>query len=295
MTITILDGGMGQELLARTGATPTPLWATQVMMDYPQAVRDIHDDFFAAGAEIATTNTYAIQHDRLMPLGQDHLFADLHRIACEAAVAARDAHGSGQVAGAAGPLGASYRPDLAPPAEEAAAFYAEIAELQAPYVDFFLLETMSSVDQARGALMGTQDRGKPVWLAVSTQDTDGTLLRSGEPLEALLPLLAERRPDAVLINCTTPEAVDQGLPILAGAGLTFGAYANGFTRIAEAFKVRGQVVDSLTAREDLSPERYADFAEGWARMGATILGGCCEVGPAHIRALADRLRVPADA
>ncbi|MDA8587001.1 homocysteine S-methyltransferase family protein, partial [Rhodobacteraceae bacterium] len=63
MSITILDGGMGQELLARTGAAPTGLWSTQVMMDHPDAVRAIHDDYFAAGADIATTNTYAILRD----------------------------------------------------------------------------------------------------------------------------------------------------------------------------------------------------------------------------------------
>ncbi|MGB8815569.1 MAG: homocysteine S-methyltransferase family protein, partial [Paracoccaceae bacterium] len=57
--ITLLDGGMGQELLARTGDAPTPLWATQVMLDHPNVVRDIHADYFAAGATVATTNTYA--------------------------------------------------------------------------------------------------------------------------------------------------------------------------------------------------------------------------------------------
>ena len=65
--ITLLDGGMGQELVARSGDDPTPLWATRVMLDHPGLVRDIHADYFAAGATIATTNTYAIHHDRLEP------------------------------------------------------------------------------------------------------------------------------------------------------------------------------------------------------------------------------------
>ena len=76
--ITLLDGGMGQELVARSGDEPTPLWATRVMLDHPHLVRAIHDDYFAAGATVATTNTYAIHHDRLQPFGLDHLFADLH-------------------------------------------------------------------------------------------------------------------------------------------------------------------------------------------------------------------------
>ena len=71
--ITLLDGGMGQELLARTGDTPTPLWATRVMIDHPDVVCAIHGDYFAAGATIATTNSYAIHHDRLERFDLDHL------------------------------------------------------------------------------------------------------------------------------------------------------------------------------------------------------------------------------
>ena len=69
--ITLLDGGMGQELVARSGDDPTPLWATRVMIDHPGMVRDIHSDYFNAGASVATTNTYAIHHDRLDRFGLD--------------------------------------------------------------------------------------------------------------------------------------------------------------------------------------------------------------------------------
>ena len=81
MTITLLDGGMGQELIHRAGDRPTPLWSTQVMMAHPGLVEQVHNDYFAAGAQIATTNTYAIHRDRLIPEGLDHLFADLHAAA----------------------------------------------------------------------------------------------------------------------------------------------------------------------------------------------------------------------
>ena len=126
----------------------------QAMMDMPDMVRQVHDEYFAAGAEIATTNTYAILLDRLEPKGLGEYFQPMNRSACEMAVAARDAHGSGEVAGSLGPQGFSYQPDKSPPAEQAAEVYADIARLHADYVDFHLLETMSSVDQARGGLMG---------------------------------------------------------------------------------------------------------------------------------------------
>ena len=286
--VTILDGGMGQELIARAGAAPTPLWATSVMLVRPDLVRAVHDDYFAAGAEIATANSYAVLRDRLAPHGLEDRFRELHEAACRMAVEARDAHGSGRVAGSLGPIGASYRPELAPKAEHAAEIYAEIAMIQAPYVDLFICETMASVEQARGAVMGAAAAGKPVWLSISVADEDGSRLRSGEKVEAILPVVAELAPAALLVNCSIPEAVSAALPRLAGAGVPLGAYANGFTRITEAFLAPNPTVDALEARRDLDPDAYLAFAEGWVAAGADIVGGCCEVGPAHIRRLAER-------
>ncbi len=286
--VTLLDGGMGQELLARTKAKPTPIWSAQVMIDHPEAVRGIHDDYFAAGADIATTNTYSVQHDRLVLNDADNRFAELHQLACKIACDARDANGHGQVAGSLGPIGWSYRPDLAPTAENAAELYAEIVRIQAGMVDLFIGETMSSVEQARGVLMGAGVAGKPVWLGLSVSDEDGTKLRSGENLADILPLLAEFKPAAVLINCSIPEAVSQAIPVLANNGIPVGAYANGFTHISPEFG-RAATVDVLTARTDLDPDKYADFAMSWTQSGASIVGGCCEVGPAHIAEIRKRL------
>ena len=289
--ITLLDGGMGQELLARTGDTPTPLWATQVMIDHPDLVRDIHIDYFAAGATVATTNTYAVHHDRLIRDGKDHLFLTLLRKAAAQAVAARNARGrGGRIAGSLGPLVASYRPDLCPPVREAAAKYTEIVRVLAPHVDLFLCETMSSVQQVAGALEGAAPSGLPVWISVTVDDCDGSCLRSGEPISALGPLFARRRPAAVLANCSMPEAMAAALTEIAKFHVPYGAYANGFTHISDAFLQDSPTVDDLTARHDLTPERYAAFAMTWVAQGATIVGGCCEVGPAHIAELAKSLR-----
>lgn len=290
MSITLLDGGMGQELVARSTDEPTTLWATQILLDKPELVRGVHDDYFASGADIATTNTYAIHRDRLVRHDIESQFEALHKAACEIAVASRDAHGSGQVAGALGPTGWSYRPDIAPPSDIAAELYAEIARLQAPYVDLFICETMSSVDQARGALLGAQTQNKPVWLAVSVSDDDGTKLRSGEALSDILPLIAELKPAALLLNCSVPEAFDQAMPTLAGCSIPMGGYANGFTKILPEFTKRSATVAALEKREDLDPQKYADFVDKWVAQGASIVGGCCEVGPEHIREMAKRLK-----
>ena len=285
----ILDGGMGQELVARAGKA-TSLWSVQALLDAPEVVRQVHDEYFAAGADIATTNSYSVLPDRLEPHGMLDRLEELARLACQLASDAREAHGSGMVAGGLGPQGFSYQPDKAPPAEQAAEAYAKLAQIHAQYVDVHLLETMSSVDQARGGLMGAGVTGKPVWVALSVRDDDGTRLRSGELVSDVMPLLEEFDPAAVFINCSKPEAVDTAVPILAKSGRVVGAYANGFTGIAADFNKVGATVDMLSARRDLGPNAYADFADGWAANGATIIGGCCEVGPAHIAELSRRLK-----
>ncbi|MFN4157680.1 MAG: homocysteine S-methyltransferase family protein [Gemmobacter sp.] len=288
--VVLLDGGMGQELVARSGDAPTPLWATRVMLDHPGLVRAIHADYFDAGATVATLNTYAIHHDRLEGFGLDHLFEGLHRAALAEAEAARAAHGSGRLAASLGPLVASYRPELCPAPEVAEGKYAEIARLLGPHVDLVICETMASVAQAEGALRGAAAAGRPVWLSVTVDDADGTRLRSGEPVADLAPVIAAHGPAAVLANCSVPEAMAAALAELARFGLPFGAYANGFTHIAPAFLADRPTVDALEARHDLTPEVYAEMALGWVAQGATIVGGCCEVGPRHIAALAGALR-----
>ena len=289
MNITLLDGGMGQELQARSTNKPTGLWSTQILMDEPNLIRDVHRDYFAAGAEIATASSYAIHLSRLTEHGIGDRFEELHTLACQLAVEARDAHGSGRVAGSLGPAGWSYRPDLAPSVEMAADYFGRIARLHEPYVDLLILETMSSIDEARGALMGASVIDKPIWLAVSVDDDDGTKLRSAENVADILPLAREFNVAALLVNCSIPEAVSQAIEVLSGHGIPTGGYANGFTKIPTEFKQLNSSVDILESRTDLGPEKYAAFVDQWIENGATIVGGCCEVGPDHIRLLRQQL------
>lgn len=288
--ITLLDGGMGQELVARSGDEPTPLWATRVMIDHPGLVRAIHDDYFAAGATVATTNTYSIHHDRLERFDLDYLFHALHLRALAEVHESRGAHGSGRIAGSLGPLVATYRPEVTQPVDVAAPKYAEIARILGPHVDLFLCETLASVEMCEGAVKGAAVAGKPVWLSVTVDDHDGSCLRSGERIEDLQRAIDAYPVAAVLANCSVPEAMAAALAGLSKLGLPFGAYANGFTHISGNFLKDAPTVKELTHRHDLTPEKYADFAMSWIEAGATIVGGCCEVGPAHIRHLAERIR-----
>lgn len=287
--ITILDGGMGQEIVRRYGELNKAMWGIGVMAESPEIVRAVHDDYFAAGAEIATTNTYNIHRDRFVRDGVEDQFDKLNKLGCRLAAEARDAHGAGLVAGGIGPLGGSYRPDHGNDLDHAASAFEEIAVGQADYVDFYVIETIASLDAARGAMAGASVPGKPVWLSFTVDDDDGSIIRSGEMVADALKLAEELGAEAMLINCSRPEAVSDAVSRLSGATIPVGAYANGFTRITEAFKSGAPQITDLTQRKDLDPSAYADFGDAWAASGATIIGGCCEVGPAHIAELTRRL------
>ena len=137
--------------------------------------------------------------------------------------------------------------------------------------------------------MGATSTNKPVWLAVSVQDDDGSRLRSGEALTDVLSLTRDYAVSALLVNCSTPEAVSTALSHLKDCSVPVGAYANGFAQINAAFKDWGATVEELEKRQGLTPAVYADFVDDWLELGARVVGGCCEVGPAHIRELAARL------
>jgi S-methylmethionine-dependent homocysteine/selenocysteine methylase len=279
--VILTDGGMGQELLRRSGATPTPLWSAKVLMDEPALVRDLHADFIRAGARVITLNTYAATPERLEREGVGDMFVPLQKAGIELAQQARDAVGTEvTIAGCLPPLFGSYSPKLTIPFENTVAIYRRIVAEQADRVDLFLCETMASAEEGLAAATAACESGKPVWVSWTLADGETSLLRSGEPLDHAAAAIAHLPVAARLVNCSRPETVTAALRDLRALGGTFGAYANGFTAV-EALK-HGGTVEVLDAREDLDPFTYADFALGWAEVGANIVGGCCEVGPDHI-------------
>jgi S-methylmethionine-dependent homocysteine/selenocysteine methylase len=146
---------------------------------------------------------------------------------------------------------------------------------------------MASAEEARAAALAAAESGKPIWVSWTLADDGPPRLRSGETLAAAAEALEDIALSARLVNCSRPEAVEAALPELLALGGRVGAYANAFTAVG-ALK-HGGTVDVLGTRDDLGPQRYAEFAAGWAAAGAAIVGGCCEVGPEHIAALRDRL------
>lgn len=289
-SVALLDGGMGQELIARSSAPAHPLWSAKVMMDEPHIVREIHEDYLRAGATVLTLNSYSATPERLERAGLASEFKTLQKRAIELASSAiEQTRCDAAIAGCLPPLVASYRPDVAPPYPEMLDLYRRTVAEQAESVDLFLCETLASIAEVRAATTVAVESGKPVWVAMTLSDgTKVPELRSGEPFADGIKAALECGAAAVLANCSWPESITAGFDELSGSEITWGAYANGFTSINPMQP--GGTVDELTARDDLNPESYCDWAMTAIEHGALIIGGCCEVGPAHIAAIASRLR-----
>ena len=286
--VVVLDGGMGQELRKRSSRPASPLWSAQVMLDEPELVVSAHRDYIEAGAQVIIVNTYSATPQRLARDADPEMFEPLHAAALEAAKKARDESGKDvRIAGCLPPLMASYRHEIVPDEETCLQGYRQMVATQADEVDLFLCETMSVTREARAATKAAVEKNLPVWVAFTVDDGDGTRLRSGESLAEAAEQVVAAGAEGLLVNCSVPEAVTTAMEVLAKTGVPYGGYANAFTSV-DALEPGG-TVDVLEARKDLDPAAYAEHALGWVRQGATIVGGCCEVGPAHIKALAEKL------
>lgn len=284
--ITLLDGGLGQELIKRSSAPPHPLWSTKVMLDEPQLVSDIHRDFCDAGARVICLNTYAISRHRLKTFAPQYSVEELLAAAAETArygISQSTAAKSVSTVASLPPLNASYDHTVAPDFDSAYEQYSELVALQKDSVDGFLLETMSNIAEATAGAKAIRDAGVIGAVAFTLSDNDSQNLRSGELLEDAIAAVKPYSPDAIMLNCSTPEVVTEGLKTALSSGVRCGAYANGFTSV-EAL-VPGSTVDRLSTRKDLGPEDYLRFVKTWLEMGVEIIGGCCEIGPDHIKAI----------
>jgi S-methylmethionine-dependent homocysteine/selenocysteine methylase len=290
--IKILDGGMGREL-ARMGAPfRQPEWSALALMEAPQFVRAAHDAFIAAGSQVITTNSYAVVP---FHVGEDvfaeegaALIALSGKLAREAADAAP---AKVLVAGSLPPVLGSYRPDLFEPVAAKKLLQVLVDNLTAN-VDVWLAETQSSVAEVEAVRDVLGDDPRPLWLSFTLQDNldpqGNALLRSGESVAEAVNAALRISAGAVLFNCSRPEvmatAVKTARAALTaqGSALDIGVYANAFE---PSDNTRGANEGLSKMRQDTDPAGYLDFAKDWVAQGATMVGGCCGIGPEHIAAL----------
>lgn len=293
--VSILDGGMGRELEKRDAPFRQPEWSALAMIEAPEIVRDVHRAYIQSGAQVITTNSYA-----LVPfhIGEVRFHQQAQQLAYSAGEVARQAvelEGAAiRVAGSIPPLFGSYRADLYQESrvEELAT---PLIQGLAPHIDLWLIETQSLIAEsvAVKALLDKLDtQHKPLWVSFTLEDSEPTevpCLRSGELVADAIKAMIELNVSAILFNCCQPEVIEQALAIakdiLQQANMEqiqLGAYANAFPpQPKDATANDG--LDEL--RADLTPPAYLVWAEKWQQQGASVIGGCCGIGPEHIAKL----------
>ncbi|GAB5377611.1 MAG: homocysteine S-methyltransferase family protein [Acuticoccus sp.] len=286
MTVRVLDGPLDGFLLGPPGVGEAAA-PTVAALRARDTVTGLHREFLDAGAEVIRTLTGALGRWRCNMAGLADDFAGANRAACEAAVAARDmAAPAALVAGTLGPVRERYEPDLLPPPALIEQEAIEQVLLLAPHVDLFVCETMSLGAEAAAMARAAASTGKPVWVAFTFHETGPLATRGGETPAQALGALGDAPVAAVLANCTAAEtvgAVIDALVPLAGEGIAVGGYAHGFDKVPA--EIEGEPDVAIAGRLGLMPTGYARFAREWIARGATIIGGCCGVGPAHVAAL----------
>lgn len=291
--ITILDGSMGQQLKLMGAPFRLPEWSALALMDGPDDVRAAHEAYVTAGAEVITTNAYA-----LVPyhIGEERFSSDAARLADLAGRLVRQAADTAgdnkvRVAGCLPPLFGSYRPDMFC-ADRAPELLSVLIEGQSPHVDLWLAETMGSIAEVEAVAAALREDARPLWLAFTVTDdhpdpADPTL-RSGEPVDEAVRVAVRLGAAAILFNCSQPEVMGAAVTVACatlrglGADLPVGVYANTFPPMNEDAESNSDV---SVLRLELDPLTYLEFARDWVARGATIVGGCCGIGPDHIAVL----------
>ena len=287
----ILDGGMGQELLARGMEPNGTLWSANALLQekYHQLLLDTHVDFIKAGAEVIVTNTFTTRKIRLKDNNVEDKFEYLNIKAGEIAQKAKKLYPNVLVAGGLPPQYLTYEADTRSKKEIKNDFYSQ-ARLLNPYIDFFYFDVLSSVREFEIAIDCIKEFNKPY--LIGAHISEGTKLPSGENISKITTKIKHKNLIGIMLSCISPENFELNLDEIKDLGIPFGFKLNGFVKTNPKPNYTGAYKKSKTGnpneflgqRKDLTPEKMAEFAKKFKDAGATILGGCCETRPSHIKA-----------
>ena len=286
----ILDGGMGQELLSRGMEINSTLWSANAILNkkYHQLVIDIHSDFIKAGAEVIVTNTFTCRKKRLRQNNIEDKFEELNRKAGELAAEVKKKYPNILVAAGLPPQNLTYEVDDRDEAEIIKDFNDQ-AKILDKYIDFFYFDVLSSIKEIKSAILAIEEFKKPY--LIGAHISEGTALPSGEKISDIKDIIDDKLL-GVILACVSPENFELNIDELKNLKLPFGFKLNGFktTKIQESYtsaflKQKSNPNQFLGKRKDLTPEIIAEIAKKFKNAGATIIGGCCEIGPSHIFAI----------
>lgn len=303
----ILDGGMSRELIRLNAPFRQPEWSALALIEAPHLVLEVHHGFATAGADVLTTNSYALVPFHIGAERFEQHGLELARLAGSLARSAADQEWGRTkrrvlVAGSLPPVFGSYRPDLFD-AERVDKYLKVLVRGLSPYVDIWLGETLSSIAEAKAVETAVSGTGKPFWIAFTIDDnedltksketTPAAILRSGETVKEAARWLCSSSAASLLFNCSRPEFMDLALSDAKSVtsqqsrSIPLGVYANAFKPKPSPHAANEVIVPT---RDDLSVKSYSGLAQGWVTNGATIIGGCCGIGFEHIAQLAQDVR-----
>tara|TARA_B100000767_G_scaffold130218_1_gene123672 strand:+ start:506 stop:1411 length:906 start_codon:yes stop_codon:yes gene_type:complete len=287
----VLDGGMGQELLARGMKPNGTLWSASALLDenYHQLLLDTHKDFVKAGAEVIVTATFTTRRKRLKDNNIEDKFEYLNKKAGEIAVEAKKYFPNVLIAGGLPPQNLTYEADQRTENEITKNFN-EQAELLNPYVDFFYFDVWSSIKEFKCGVDAIKEFKKPYLVGIHI--SEGTNLPSGDKISDIKNVINDQLL-GVMLSCVSPENYEANLNEIKSLGVPFGFKLNGFvtTKTHPIYTEKylksktGNPIEVLGKREDLTPDNMAKIVKKFKDAGATILGGCCETRPSHIKAI----------
>ena len=285
----ILDGGMGQELLARGMEPNGTLWSANALIQekYHPLLLDTHLDFIKSGAEVIVTNTFTLRRKRLRDNNIEDRFEYLNKKAGEIAMKAKKLNPQVLIAGGLPPQNVTYEADTRDNNIIKNDFYDQ-AKILNPFVDFFYFDVLSSVKEFSLGIEAIKDFNKPY--LIGAHISEGTKLPSNENISDIINKIEHKNLLGLMLSCVSPENFEKNLDEIKNLGVPFGFKLNAFITttpkdgyLANYLKSNGNPNEFLGQRKDLTPEKISEFAKKFKDAGATILGGCCETRPVHIK------------
>ena len=286
-TTRILDGGMGQELLNRGVVPYGSIWGASALFHkkYHKLLVKTHLDFIKAGAEIIVTNTFGSRKRRLIENKLSHKYIELNKLAGKLARdAVRKSKKKILIAGSLPPQNFTYFADLGKDINFIKRNFKSQAKCLNPYVDFFYLDVMSSLKECQIGINSIKSFKKDFLLGIHIRK--GGKLPSGEKISMVIKKVEKYKPIGVILSCVSIEDVAEVFNDLKKIKCPYGFKINAFEHIPAGWKPDSNNPKvQLGKRNDLNPYKFAKTCLKFNRMGANILGGCCETTPAHIKKL----------
>jgi homocysteine S-methyltransferase len=206
----ILDGGMGQELLARGMEPNGTLWSANALLQekYHNLLLDTHIDFIKSGAEVIVTTTFTTRKIRLKDNKVEDKFEYLNKKAGGIAQKAKELYPDVLVAGGLPPQYLTYEADTRSDKEIMHDFSSQ-AEILNPYVDFFYFDVLSSVKEFSIAIDSIKKFNKPYLLGAHI--SEGTSLPSGEKISENINKINHVKLLGIILSCISPENYELNL------------------------------------------------------------------------------------